>query len=301
MSKCRSNLAFAVLLVPLLVGGCVTTMKTVADFGTATTTLTGSYKPMVAGIVSTCEMRRTYRMLEEQGPYDLVNVRTTAKAECKPLADAAATANSFGEALGGYGAALSSLAGAKASALDDDIAGVSSAAQELKDKTGTATFDKTQLEAGSKLATAAVHLLNQRRIYTLTRRILEENREPLRVTVEAMKTYASRNYQGELTETHNTLTSVFARLAKSSRSSTAVDVPSRLPFRFAQFVVRADIDANEAESMKVKKFVEASDSLIKAHGELLEKSGQLTTLEQLAAVSDFVQKVKIVRDSAKSF
>ena len=281
-----------------LLGGCAAQMQPVADFGAAANHLATVYKPFGAGMAASCEQRERYVALGNPGAFDDAVAQRDAAAKCKALKEAGATAALFGQALADYATALAKVSGAKPTAFDSDIRGVSGAAAKLATRDGTPLFDSTKLSAATKIARAAAAMVLEEKLQALTRATLQDNQEALRIVVEAMKTYATAVYAGQLADTHDVMTGELGRLVVASNAPTQADVESRLPWRFAQTAARADIAANELESRRVRAFGKSADALLAAHAELIANFDKIGGVRRLQLVSAFVDQVQSINDDA---
>ena len=285
-------------IVLSLLAGCAAQMQPVADFGGAANRLATVYKPFAAGMGTSCEQRQRYMALGNPGRFDDAASEREAATMCKPLRDAGATAALFGQALADYASALAKVSGAKPTAFDADIRGVSGAASKLATRDGTPIFDSSKLAAATKIARAAAALVTEAKLQVLTRDTLQDNQEPLRIVVEAMKTYAGRVYAGQLTDTHEVMAGELGRLVTASNAATQADVENRLPFRWAQTTARAEIAANELELRHVREFAQAADGLLAAHDDLIANFDKMGGERRLELVSAFVAQVKAINDAA---
>ena len=188
----RLRARWAPAAIALLLGGCAAEMQPVADFGAAANHLATAYKPFASGIAASCEQRERYVALGNPGAFDDAVSQRAAAARCAPLKEAGATAALFGQALSDYATALAKASGAKATAFDSDLKGISTSAAALATRDGTPIFDSTKVSAASKIARAAAALAMQDRLHALTRATLEDNQDALKTVVEAMKTYAAQ-------------------------------------------------------------------------------------------------------------
>ena len=281
-----------------LLGGCAAQMQPVADFGAAANRLATIYRPLATGMAGSCEQRERYVLLGNAGPFDGAVAERNAASKCKALNEAGVTAALFGQALSDYATALAKVSGAKPTAFDGEIKDVSGAASKLATRDGTPLFDSTKLGAASKIARAAAALVLEEKIQVLTRATLQDNQEALRIVVEAMKTYATAVYAGQLADTHDVMTGELGRLVLASNAPTQADVESRLPWRFAQTAARADIAANELESRRVRAFGKSADALLAAHAELIANFDKIGGVRRLQLVSAFVDQVQSINDDA---
>jgi hypothetical protein len=282
----------------LLLGGCALQMQPVADFGAAANRLATTYKPFASGIAASCEQRERTMALGNPGAFDDAVAQRAAAARCAPLKEAGATAALFGQALADYATALAKVSGAKATAFDGDIKGLSGAAARLETRGGTPIFDSSKLAAATKIARAAAALAMEEKVQTLTRATLQDNADALRVVVEAMKTYAGGIYAGQLADTHEIMAGELRRLVAASNAPAQADVEARLPWRYAQAAVRADLDDNELEARHAREFGAAADALLAAHDDLIANFDKLGGVRRLELVSDFVNRVKALNDDA---
>ncbi len=292
--------AWAALLLgcATLLAGCATTMPQVADFGDASTKLATDYRPFVTGLAATCEQRAAYRALSDPGAYDMAAARRDAAATCAPLRRESATAALFADALADYAAALNHLAGQKDTAFDGELRGLSGALARLPGRDGSALFPSDTVSAATKVARAAAALALRARTQSLTRRELADNQADLAQVVQAMKTYATTVYAGELAATRDTMRGEYVRLVASSAAAAQGDVQARLPFRWAQQQALADLAANEAAQRHVAAFAKAADALVAAHAALVDRFDTLGGQDRLAAVTDLVAQVQALRDGA---
>jgi hypothetical protein len=285
-------------LAACLLGGCAAQMQPVADFGAAANHLATVYRPFAAGMAASCEQRERYVALGNPGVFDDAAAERDAAGRCRALKEAGATAALFGQALADYATALAKASGARATAFDADIKGVSGAAGALEARDGTPLFDSTRLKAAGKLARAAAALVLEEKIQVLTRATLEDNHEALRIVVEAMKTCADKVYAGQLADTHDVMAGELGRLVLASNAPTQADVEARLPWRFAQTATRADIAANELEARRVRAFGKTADALVAAHAALIANFDKIGGARRLELVSAFVAQVQAINDDA---
>ncbi len=281
-----------------LLGGCAAQMQPVADFGGAANHLATIYKPFTSGMGSSCEQHERYVALGNPGAFDDAVAQRAAGAACGPLREAGVTAALFGQALGDYATALAKVSGAKPTAFDGDIRGLSGAAGALANKAGTPIFDSTKLSAATKIARAAAALVTEAKLQVLTRATLEDNQDALRIVVEAMKTYAGKIYAGQLADTHGVMAGELGRLVSASNAPTQAEVESRLPWRYAQTATRADIAANELEARRVRDFAATADALLAAHADLIANFDKIGGERRLELVAAFVAKVQAINDDA---
>ena len=281
-----------------LLGGCAAQMQPVADFGAAANHLATAYRPFASGIAASCEQRERYVALGNPGAYDGAVSERAAAGKCKALKEAGVTAALFGQALGDYAAALAKVSGARPTAFDGDIKGISGAAAKLETRDGTPIFDSSKLGAATKIARAAAALVLEEKIQVLTRATLQDNQEALRVVVDAMKTYADKVYAGQLGDTHDIMAGELGRLVAASNAQTQADVESRLPWRYAQAAARADIAANELEARRVRAFGKTADALVAAHADLIANFDKIGGARRLELVSAFVAQVQAMNDDA---
>lgn len=286
--------------IALLLGGCALQMQPVADFGAAANRLATDYRPFASGIVASCEQRERYMALGNAGAFDDAVAERAAAARCEPLKEAGATAALFAQALADYASALAKVSGAKATAFDGDIKGLSGAAAKLETRGGTPIFDGGKLAAATKIARAAAALVMEEKLQTLTRATLQDNADALRTVVEAMKTYAGRIYAGQLADTREVMAGELRRLVAASNAPAQADVEARLPWRYAQAAARADLDANELEARHVRDFAATADALLAAHDDLIANFDKLGGARRLELVSAFVDKVKALNDGASA-
>jgi len=284
--------------IALLLGGCALQMQPVADFGAAANRLAVDYEPFTAGIAASCEQRERTMALGSAGAYDDAVAQRAAAARCAPLKEAGTTAALFGQALADYATALAKVSGAKATVFDGDIKGLSGAAAKLENRAGTPIFDSSKLAAATKIARAAAALAMEAKVQTLTRATLQDNADALRIVVEAMKTYASRIYAGQLADTHEVMAGELRRLVAASNAPSQADVEARLPWRYAQADARAELDANELEARRARQFSKTADALLAAHDDLIAHFDTLGGVRRLELVSDFVNQVKALKDDA---
>ena len=285
-------------IVLALLAGCAAQMQPVADFGGAANRLAVVYKPFTSGMGTSCEQRERYMALGNAGAFDDAAAERTAAETCKPLREAGATAALFGQALADYASALAKVSGAKPTAFDSDIREVSGAASRLAARDGTPIFDSGKLAAATKIARAAAALTTEAKLQVLTRATLEDNAEPLRVVVEAMKTYADRVYAGQLADTRQVMSGELGRLVNASNAPTQADVENRLPWRWAQTAARADIAANELEARRVREFAKTADALLAAHADLIAHFDKIGGAQRLELVAAFVAQVQAINDDA---
>lgn len=288
------------LLAASLLGACAAQMQPVADFGAAANHLATSYRPFADDLGASCKQRQRYIALGNAGPFDDAAAQRDAEHQCEPLTQAGDTATLFARALSDYATALDKVSGAKATAFDGELRGVSGAAAKLATRDGTALFDSKKLGAATKLARAAAALLLEGKVQALTRATLEDNHEPLKVVVEAMKTYANAVYAGQLGDTRDVMQGELGRLVKASNAPTQADVEARLPWRFAQGATRADIAANELQVRRVHAFSKAADALVAAHAELIANFDKIGGARRLELVSAFVEQVQAINDDAEA-
>lgn len=286
--------------IALLLGGCALQMQPVADFGAAANRLATDYRPFASGLVASCEQRERYMALGNAGAFDDAVAERAAAARCAPLKEAGATAALFAQALADYASALAKVSGAKATAFDGDIKGLSGAAAKLETRGGTPIFDGGKLAAATKIARAAAALVMEEKLQTLTRATLQDNADALRTVVEAMKTYAGRIYAGQLADTHEVMAGELRRLVAASNAPAQADVEARLPWRYAQAAARADLDANELAARHVRDFATTADALLAAHDDLIANFDKLGGARRLELVSAFVDKVKALNDGASA-
>jgi hypothetical protein len=295
----RPNASWPLAALALsLLAGCATQMQPVADFGAAANHLASDYKPFAAGMATSCELRERYVALGSAGAFDDAVSQRDAAAKCKALKEAGATAALFGQALADYASALAKVSGARATAFDGDIKGLSGAAANLATRDGTPIFDSTKLKAATKIARAAAALVLEEKIQVLTRATLEDNQDALRIVVDAMTTYADKVYAGQLADTHDILVGELGRLVTASNAPTQADVESRLPWRYAQAAVRADIAANELEMRRAHAFAKTADALLAAHADLIANFDKLGGARRLELVAAFVAQVQAINDDA---
>jgi hypothetical protein len=281
-----------------LLGGCAAQMQPVADFGAAAKHLATVYEPFGAGMAASCEQRERYVALGSPGAFDAAAAQRDAAARCKALKEAGATAALFGQALADYATALAKASGARPTAFDGDIRGLSGAAAKLATRDGTPLFDSTKLRAATKIARAAAAMVLEEKLQALTRATLQDNQDALRIVVEAMKTYAGRIYAGQLADTHDIMAGELGRLVAASDAPTQADVENRLPWRFAQAAARADIAANELEARRVRAFGKTADALVAAHAALIANFDKIGGARRLELVSAFVAQVQAINDDA---
>jgi hypothetical protein len=293
----RATWPLAAIAIPLL-GGCAAQLQPVADFGGAANHLATIYKPFTSGMGASCEQRERYVALGNPGAFDDAVAQRAAGATCSPLKEAGATAALFGQALGDYATALAKVSGAKPTAFDVDIRGLSGAAGALATQAGTPIFDSTKLSAATKIARAAAALVTEARLQVLTRATLEDNQDALRIVVEAMKTYAGKVYAGQLADTRGVMAGELGRLVSASNAPTQAEVESRLPWRYAQAATRADIAANELEARRVREFATSADALLAAHADLIANFDKIGGERRLELVSAFIAKVQAINDDA---
>jgi hypothetical protein len=287
----------AALAVPLL-AGCAAQMQPVADFGGAARHLATIYHPFTSGVSASCEQRERYVALGNPGAFDDAVAQRAAGATCGPLKEAGSTAALFGQALGDYATALAKVSGAKATAFDADLRGLSGAARALADKSGTPLFDSRKLGAATRIARAAAALVTETKVQVLARATLMDHQDDLRTVVDAMKTYAGKIYAGQLTDTRAIMTGELGRLVIASTAPTQADVESRLPWRYAQTATRADIAANELEARRVREFTATADALLAAHADLIANFDKIGGARRLELVSAFVAQVQAINDDA---
>jgi hypothetical protein len=283
-------------LATALLSACAVTMQPVADFGGAAGRLATAYKPFAGGIADSCEQALRTKALGNPGAFDAAAAERDAGKRCKPLKEAGATAALFAQAVSDYAAGLTKLAGVKPTRFDTGIRAVTKAAAGLETRDGDAIFSSHQIGAATKLARAAAAMVLAGRLHALTRQELADNQEPLRIVVEAMKTYADAIYAPQLRDTHALLAGELERLVAASNAPTQADVEARLPWRYAQATLRAELAANELESRRVAGFGKSADALVAAHATLIENFDKLGGAERLALVSDFVDKVQAISD-----
>ncbi len=281
-----------------LLGGCAAQMQPVADFGAAANHLATVYRPFTSGMATSCAQRERYMALGNPGAFDGAVAERDAASKCKALREAGATAALFGQALADYATALVKVSGAKATAFDGDIKGVSGAAAKLATRDGTPLFDSSKLGAATKIARAAAALVLEEKIQVLTRATLQDNQDALRIVVEAMKTYADKVYAGQLSDTRDIMTGELGRLVVASNAPTQAEVEARLPWRFAQTAARADIAANELEARRVRAFGKTADALLAAHADLIANFDKIGGARRLELVSAFVAQVQAINDDA---
>ncbi|MEP6503819.1 MAG: hypothetical protein ABJD97_10830 [Betaproteobacteria bacterium] len=286
------------LLATSLLGACAAQMQPVADFGAAANHLATTYRPFTEGLGVSCKQRQRYIALGNAGPFDDAAAQRDAEHQCTSLTNAGDTANLFARALSDYATALAKVSGAKATAFDGDIKDLSGAAGDLAKRDGTPIFDSKKLGAATKLARAAAAMVLEGRIQTLTRATLEDNHAPLQIVVEAMKTYASTIYAGQLTDTRGVMQGELGRLVVASNAPTQAEVEARLPWRFAQRAARADLAANELETRRVHAFTKAADALLAAHAELIANFDKIGGARRLELVAEFVNQVQAMSDEA---
>ncbi len=295
----RPNASWPLAAVALsLLAGCAAQMQPVADFGAAANHLASDYRPFATGMATSCELRERYVALGNAGAFDDAVSQRDAAAKCRALKEAGATAALFGQALADYATALAKVSGAKPTAFDSDIKGLSGAAAKLATRDGTPIFDSTKLGAATKIARAAAALVLEEKIQVLTRATLQDNQDALRIVVEAMTTYADKVYAGQLADTHDIMAGELGRLVAASNAPTQADVESRLPWRYAQAAARADIAANELELRRVHAFAKTADALLAAHAELIANFDKLGGARRLELVAAFVAQVQAINDDA---
>ena len=295
----RPNAAWPLAAIAsTLLAGCATQMQPVADFGAAANHLATVYKPFATGMATSCEQRERYVALGNPGAFDDAVSQRDAAAKCRALKEAGATAALFGQALADYATALAKVSGARPTAFDGDIRGVSGAAAKLATRDGTPLFDTGKLGAATKIARAAAALVLEEKIQVLTRATLQDNQDALRIVVDAMKTYAEKIYGGQLGDTHAIMAGELGRLVVASNAPSQADVEGRLPWRFAQTAARADIAANELEARRVRAFVKTADALLAAHADLVANFDKIGGARRLELVAVFVAQVQAINDDA---
>jgi len=281
-----------------LLGGCAAQMQPVADFGAASSHLATVYKPFTSGLGASCAQRERYMALGNAGPFDDAAADRAASGKCRALREAGDTAALFGQALADYASALAKLSGARPTVFDGEIKDVSGAAKALATRDGTPIFDSGKLGAATRIARAAAAMLTEAKIETLKRSTLEDNQEPLRIVVEAMKSYAGKVYAGQLTDTREVMRGELGRLVSASNAPTQADVEARLPWRWAQAAARADIAANELEARRVRAFDKSADALLAAHADLIANFDKIGGARRLELVAEFVAQVQAINDDA---
>ena len=298
---CRLHAPWPLAAMALsLLAGCAAQMQPVADFGAAANHLAAVYKPFASGMATSCEQRERYVALGNPGVFDDAVSQRDAAAKCKALKEAGVTAALFGQALADYATALAKVSGAKPTAFDGDIKGLSGAAAKLAARDGTPLFDSSKLNAASKIARAAAALVLEEKIQVLTRATLQDNQDALRIVVEAMKTYAEKIYAGQLGDTHDIMTGELGRLVVASNAPTQAEVEGRLPWRFAQTAARADIAANELEARRVRAFSRTADALLAAHADLIANFDKIGGARRLELVAAFVAQVQAINDDVET-
>ena len=298
-NRSRARWPLAAIAI-LLLGGCAAQMQPVADFGGAASHLATVYKPFTSGMGSSCEQRERYVALGNPGAFDDAVAQRAAGTTCAPLKEAGATAALFGQALGDYASALATVSGARPTAFDADIRGLSGAAGALANRGGTPIFDSAKLSAATKIARAAAALVTEAKLQVLTRATLEDNQDALRIVVEAMKSYAGRVYAGQLADTRGVMAGELGRLVSASNAPSQAEVESRLPWRYAQTATRADIAANELEARRVREFSATADALLAAHADLIANFDKIGGARRLELVSTFVARVQAINDDAEA-
>ena len=297
----RPNAAWPLAAIAsTLLAGCATQMQPVADFGAAANHLATVYKPFATRMATSCEQRERYVALGNPGAFDDAVSQRDAAAKCRALKEAGATAALFGQALADYATALAKVSGARPTAFDGDIRGVSGAAAKLATRDGTPLFDSGKLAAATKIARAAAALVLEEKIQVLTRATLQDNQDALRIVVDAMKTYAEKIYGGQLGDTHDIMAGELGRLVVASNAPSQADVEGRLPWRFAQTAARADIAANELEARRVRAFVKTADALLAAHADLVANFDKIGGARRLELVAAFVAQVQAINDDAET-
>ncbi len=278
-----------------LLAGCAAQMQPVADFGATANRLAAAYKPFTADLEDSCEQQQRYAALIASGDYDDEIVWRKAADTCAQYKQAGATAAALGDGVAAYAVALVKLSGAKATVFDSDIRDVST-------KLGTMTHDGSPAIATDDLGTATkvlrgvALLVEEGKLQTLTRSTLRDNQAALEVVVGAMKRYAGQVYDHQLTATKGTLDGAHASLVTASRATP--DAAPVLPWRLAQPVLSAEIEANKQAHERVVAFDKAADALLKAHAALVENFDTLTGVKQLKLVQEFVTTVQAIKADA---
>ena len=284
-------------LATSLLAGCAAQMQPVADFGASANHLGAAYKPFTSDLQGSCEQQQRTVALSAPGNYDDEAVWRDAAAFCAQYKQAGAEAALLGDALSTYAVALVKLSGARATVFDADIREGSS---ELGSMThdGEPVIDSKELSVATKALRATALLVAEGKLQVLTKSTLQDNQAPLEAVVDAMKRYADRIYDHQLTDTRAVLESEHAGVVAASRAASAADVPRVLPWRLAQLGLRADIDANKQAHDHVVAFDAAADALVKAHADLLANFDTLRGVKQLKQVQEFVAKVQALKAAA---
>ncbi|MCK9685265.1 hypothetical protein [Scleromatobacter humisilvae] len=280
-----------------LLAGCAAQMQPVADFGASANHLAGAYKPFTTGLEDSCEQQQRTVALSAPGNYDDEVVWRDARAFCAQYKRAGAEAAAIADGLSAYAVALVRLSGARPTVFDSEIR---QASGELGAMThdGEPVIANQELNVATKALRATALLVVEGRLQTLTKSTLQENQAPLEVVVNAMKRYADKIYDHQLTDTRAVLIGEHASFVAASNAATSSDVPRVLPWRLAQPGLRADIDANRLAHDHVLAFDEAADALVKAHADLAANFDTLHGVLQLKQVQDFVAKVQALKASA---
>lgn len=291
-----------------LTTGCAANLKPVATFGAGTSSLAATYKPMVTDLEKTCLARRTEEAIPKTyGEYNYTTSLVVAAADCKEITDNKQLVQEFAVILDGYGAGLVELSGLKADALSADIGAVSDAAGKLKNASGTALIEKTELELATKLATYAVEMLLGHKIKEEAKKELEQGKVPLATTVQAMKVVVNTPYLNELKELERHLRFMEARLLTGSNAvqvqgnddASLAAMYRAIPLRVLQAQNQERIVAVTKAKGNITKFNEAADALTAAHAELIAKFDEKTAIDKMPALLNFIKKVRDLRDSVQ--
>ncbi len=291
-----------------LTTGCAANLKPVATFGAGTSALAATYKPMVTDLEKTCLARRTEEAIPKTyGEYSYTATLVVVAADCKEITDNKRLVQEFAVILDGYGAGLVELSGLKADALSADISAVSAAASNLKNASGTALIEKTELDLATKLATYAVEMFLGQKIKKEARKELERGKVPLATTVQAMKVVVNTPYLNELNELERHLQFMEARLMTGSNAvqvqgnddASLAAMYRAIPLRVLQAQNHERIVAVTNAKESITKFNEAADALTAAHAELIAKFDEKTEIDKMPALLDFIKKVRDLRESVQ--
>jgi len=290
------------------VTGCGANLKPVATFGGGTSALAAAYTPMVTDLEKTCLARRAEEAIPKTyGEYSYATSLVVAAADCKEITDNITLVREFAVIVDGYGVGLVELSGLKAETLSADIGAVSSAAGKLKNASGTALIAEAEVELATKLATYAIEMLLGHKIKEETKQELEQGKVPLTTTVRAMKAVVNTPYLNELTALERHLRFMEARLITGSKAvqvqgsddASLAAMYRAIPLRVLQEQNHERIVAVTKAKENITQFNEAADALTAAHIELIAKFDEMTAIDRMPALLDFVEKVLDLRESVQ--
>ncbi|MGJ7523332.1 hypothetical protein ACSFA0_22815 [Variovorax sp. LT1P1] len=308
----RNRSVLLALTLGALLGltGCAN-LEAVGKFGASGAEVSKAYRPLVDQYLEDCRENEIVPRLDRDGPYDLREEVSTARATCAGSEQQKAVALRFPTVVEGYSNSLVSLAGLPNDYFAADIDAMNGVVKALKigDPTGPPLVNGVYADAITTLTKLAAEAFVARKVDSTARRAIQEGNEPLKTLVNAMRFFVGRIAQVEAEKVRDADQRAFDKLVKASDApliagnspATIAGVQRAIPFRLEQQRYFPKLEAAAQRKGFADAFDAAALELLRTSDDLAANYDKLTAAGRADTVKQLIAKVQILRKLSKTF